>query len=166
MVDYLKNRCDNVLYDFSILSSSGGNGVTYSLLSDLYPGDKYCDIIGFSHYIDGTEECIKRALMANKEMIRFCKLHHKLLAMTETGCRNLEYDHTFVGKNSVLELMTSAGFRSCYSLCWFQHRQGFHVPFTSDSTVNKQSAKQHDDYKLFLDSEHIINAIEFMEKRK
>lgn len=166
MVDYIKSRCDNVLYDFSILSSSAGNGITYSLLSDLYPGDDYCDIIGFSHYINGSEENIKSAMRANREIIRFCKSHHKLIAMTETGCRNLAYDHTFIGKNSVLDLMTSSDFKSCYSLCWFQHRQGFHIPFTSKTTVNNQSAKQHEDYKKFLNSDHILDATEFSQMRR
>ena len=161
IVDFIKAQCDNVLYDFSILSYSAGNGVTYSVLSDLYPGDDYCDIIGFSHYIDGTAACIQSGLNVNKELQRFCKQHKKLIAMTETGNRNLKYDHTFVGDNSVLQLMTMPEFKSCYSLCWYQHRQGFHIPFTSDASVSLESSKQYNDFRLFLNSSHILDAEEF-----
>lgn len=85
-------------------------------MEEYYPGDKYVDLVGIDIYdFDNNAEAYVRNVEEGLRMVcDFAKRHHKLAALTETGCQQLPQAEWFTKT-----LWPSiSGFPISYVLLW------------------------------------------------
>lgn len=142
-VEYMRDTMDvhNMLYEYGP-SSSGTD--TIAGLEERYPGDEYCDIVGFDMY---DSKPVNDGVFINNlknqlaTLDKFTKKHNKLSALTETGAANdpapgdnqtalLKSDNGNKDwYNQVLDAVSES--ESSYYLLWanFSKHDGFYTPY-------------------------------------
>lgn len=118
--DYLISEgLDNLVWSWS--PNLGLKGTDF----DSYPGDDRVDLMGLDAYQWGTEQDFVRDLNADlTTLTAFCQQHHKLLALTECGLKNLP-DPTWWTR--VLKPQIDK-YPICYFLVWRNARHEFFGP--------------------------------------
>ncbi|PID69115.1 MAG: beta-mannosidase [Flavobacteriales bacterium] len=81
------------------LDSKGLNNIIYAYSPDIrenymerYPGDEYVDILGLDLYqfgIEGRKNYLEKLHKKLTEIKKLGEKHHKLIALTETGCEGI-----------------------------------------------------------------------------
>ena len=139
--DYLLSEgMDNLVWSYS--PNLDGHTDEAKFL-ERYPGDERVDLIGLDAYQWGTEDDFVRQVNADLTMMtQYAQSHHKLIALTECGLKNLT-DPTWWTR--VLKPQISR-YPLCYFLVWRNAPHEFFgpVPSTPNGNYFNQLVKQHD----------------------
>ncbi len=165
-VDYIRNKgVKNVIYTWS---------PDTRLTTEYYPGDDYVDIVGLDCYEPGCSPYHGNKIFAIefKKLLEFCKEHHKIATIAETGCREIngicyypnKYPYFWTSK--VLNAVTDKNGKGrgiAYVLSWYNadwnhdNKGPAYIPYVGfEKRFGKKGQQAITDFIKFSKAENMI----------
>jgi mannan endo-1,4-beta-mannosidase len=144
-INYLKDRkkLHNILYAYSPDRISGN----FDNYLERYPGDDFVDVLGFDNYYEFKDikdsASTQVAVKSLAQIANYAKLHHKIVALTETGQDKLPQAAWFTTIFNQIQANPAAS-EIAYLMVWRNANTGhFFAPYPGHASAA--------DFKIFFD---------------